>query len=240
MSLAWILSSDPRPVPAPLAGFRAAECRDAALLARLMGRTSAEVRERFAAGHRAFVGRLDGTPAAFGWLATRTASLGELGVTLHLGRAERYLWNFVTLPAYRGRGVYPRLLEAILRVAFREGAGRAWIAYAPENHASAAGIRKAGFTHVANLSFDATGGVAFRERAAGAGAAVAALLGVPATYDALSACWRCARAASPRRACAADACGCDYQRPESGCSSAAAAAPPRASGQSSSNGAGIS
>ena len=217
MSLAWLLSTDPRPTLQPLSGFRAAECRDVALLSQLTRRSPDEIRARFAAGHRVFVGELAGAPAAYGWIAERTASMGELGVTLRLGHDERYLWNFVTLPAYRGRGAYPRLLDAMLNEAFREGAQRVWIAFAPENHASAAGIRKAGFTHVADLSFDHAGGVAFSERVAGAGPAVAALLGVPLSNDALSPCWRCARAAGSDRTCETGTCSCDYQRPEKEC-----------------------
>lgn len=217
MSLAWLLSTDPRPALQPLSGFRAFECTDVALLAQITRRTATVIEARFAEGHRAFVAELAGAPAAYGWIAERTASMGELGVTLRLGHNERYLWNFVTLPEYRGRGVYPRLLDAMLHQTFREGAHRVWIAFAPENHASAAGIRKAGFTHVADLSFDHAGGVAFGERFVGAGPAVAALLGVPLSHDALSPCWRCARAAEAHPTCEAGTCQCDYQRPENKC-----------------------
>ena len=43
------------------------------------------------------------------------------GLSWPLGPQDRHLWDFVTLPAYRGRGVYPHLLQAILR-AESEGA----------------------------------------------------------------------------------------------------------------------
>ncbi|MBC8075410.1 MAG: hypothetical protein H7Y32_04990, partial [Chloroflexales bacterium] len=52
-----------------------------------------------------------------------------------------------TLPAWRGIGLYPRLLQAIL-AAESDTAARFWIAYLPENHASARGITKAGFRSV--------------------------------------------------------------------------------------------
>jgi hypothetical protein len=51
------------------------------LLAQLQGRNPAEIADRFAAGHRAYVAWLDGEPAAFGWVATRCAVIGELGRT---------------------------------------------------------------------------------------------------------------------------------------------------------------
>lgn len=197
--------------------LRVHEESDAGLLASVTGRTSEEIERRQAAGHRAYLARQGGEPAAYGWVATRTATLGELGLTLHVGPEERYLWNFVTLRAWRGRGIYPRLLQAIIAAESRLGALRYWIAYAPENHASAAGIRKAGFTKVAELSFSTGGGAAVRPLEPGDGVRVAALLGVDGSATALSPCWKCVRAGRGAMSCAEGECACDYQRPETAC-----------------------
>jgi hypothetical protein len=192
--------------------------RDAGLMAELQGRTNEEMVRRFAAGHRAYVAFREGQPAAWGWVATATAEIGELSSTLRITSGERYLWNFVTRPSQRGLGIYPRLLDEIVRAECGE-AERFWIAYAPENHASGAGIRKAGFATVAELSFDADGRPAVRGMVAGGGALASRVLGLPQADDALALCWRCARA--PARAagmsCSSGACSCDYQRPSSGC-----------------------
>jgi hypothetical protein len=109
------------------------------------------------------------------------------------------------------------LLDAIVRAESGE-AERFWIAYAPENHASGAGIRKAGFTPVAELSFDALGKPAVSGRSSDGAALAARLLGVPVAEERLAQCWRCARSA-PRAvmSCASGRCACDYQRPQSGC-----------------------
>jgi hypothetical protein len=56
---------------------------------------------RFDAGHRAYVALLNGRPAAWGWVATRSADIGELGATFAIPAGERYLWNFVTLASHR-------------------------------------------------------------------------------------------------------------------------------------------
>jgi ribosomal protein S18 acetylase RimI-like enzyme len=213
--------------------------RDVARLATLTGRTRQELARRLRDGHSAFVATFDGVPAAYGWVASRTASLGELGITLQLPSDERYLWNFVTLPEFRGRGIYPRLLEAIIVRLTRRGAQRLWIAYAPENHASALGIMRAGFTHVADLSFDPAGRVAFRAQDAAAAPLVAKLLGVEAASGPLAPCWRCERAGRGVMACAEGECSCDYQVPRSGCASIHLGGE-RSSGSGSSNGAGIS
>ena len=184
-------------------------------MAALQGRIVDEMERRFAEGHRAYVAWHDGEPAGWGWVATRTASIGELASTFAVPPGERYLWNFVTLAPFRGLGIYPRLIDHIVTAESRE-AERFWIAYAPENHASAAGIRRAGFLTLAELSFDAKGSAAVRELTPGGGLLAAGLLGLPEAQDALAPCWRCVRAGHAV-SCAAGECRCDYQRAKSGC-----------------------
>ncbi len=171
--------------------------------------------ERFSDGHRAYVAWIDGEPAAWGWAATSTARIGELEATFAIPAGEQYLWNFVTLPAFRGRGIYPRLLDAIVHSESAE-ADRFWIAYAPENHASGTGIQKAGFAVVAELSFDADGHPAIRSEGWSSGAGATVVLGLPETEEVLAACWRCVRAGKSHT-CAPGTCTCDYQRPEKAC-----------------------
>jgi GNAT superfamily N-acetyltransferase len=190
---------------------------DPVTMAALQQRAVSDMQTRFDAGHRAYVATMDGVPAAWGWVATSSASIGELKVSFAVASTERYLWNFVTLPAFRGRGIYPRLLEAIIEAESLEGE-RFWIAYAPENHASGAGIQKAGFAVVAELSFDLHGTPVVKDIRAGGGKTVSQLLGLPDTQDIVAQCWKCARGPSPADAgCAAGACSCDYQRPQVAC-----------------------
>lgn len=207
---------DPVPHLDPLPGLDVRREVDAEVMAALQGRTAAEMQRRLAEGHRAYVARRDGEPAAWGWVATRSAAIGELGSAFALPHGERYLWNFVTLAAHRGLGVYPRLLQAIVRAESRD-AQRFWIAYAPENHASGAGIRKAGFVALAELSFDAAGRAALRDLTPGGARVAARVLGLPEARESLAPCWRCVRAGRGAMSCAAGACRCDYQRPERGC-----------------------
>lgn len=217
MPLAIRHRDDPIPARAPMSGLIVRRETDARLMAAIQGKPETEMARRFAAGHRAYVAWLDGEPAAWGWVATRSADIGELRSTFSIPGGERYLWNFVTRPAHRGLGIYPRLLDEIVRAESGE-AERFWIAYAPENHASGSGIRKAGFVAVAELSFDAAGRPAVRGMATGGAAAAARVLGLPEANDALSKCWRCARARpGAEMSCSAGQCRCDYQRPESGC-----------------------
>jgi GNAT superfamily N-acetyltransferase len=151
-----------------------------------------------AAGHRFYLAHIDGVLAASGWVAAFSASIGELGLAFAVPSHDRYLWDFVTLPAWRGHGIYPRVMQAILG-AEAAHAGRFWIITAPENVASARGIAKAGFQEVSNLAFtpdhrpSAVVVDAQRQARAKIGAA---LLGVPRLEaigdgQVLSPCWRC-------------------------------------------------
>jgi GNAT superfamily N-acetyltransferase len=191
----WWLG-DPSPERAPLPAFRAGRANDVDLLIRLTGLGAGEVRSRLESGHRAYVAWLDDRPTAYGWVASMAASIGELDLAFGLPAVDRYLWDFVTLPEWRGRGLYPRLLQAILA---EESAGgrRFWIINAPENAASAAGIAKAGFRPVGELSFLADLGVGALPYRTDERARIGAqLLGVPLLEAArdcqvLSPCWRC-------------------------------------------------
>lgn len=186
------------------------------LMSTLQKRRVSEMVARFEAGHRAYVAWYDGEAAAFGWVATREASIGELDVRFQLPKRDAYLWNFVTLPEFRGLGIYPRLVDAIVR-AESVIADRFWIIYAPENHASGSGIAKAGFTNLAELSFDASGRAAVRALMGGGGSAAAELLGVPELSGDLSLCWRCVREGNLMSGCSSGTCSCDYQRKERAC-----------------------
>lgn len=191
MSLATWWRHDPLPPLPFLAGLEVRVAIDAAELARVNGLSPAAVRARWQSGHRAYLGYWDGRPVTYGWVATRSASIGELDLAFALPAEDRYLWDFATLPDWQGRGLYPRLLQALITELAGE-AQRLWIIHAPENLPSGAGIHKAGFGSVGQLSFRAAGGVGLAPlgpaRRALAGAD---LLGVPVSDTALAPCWMC-------------------------------------------------
>ncbi len=196
MALATWWRGDALPQLLPLPGLSVDTDADVGRIARLTSLPPGEVVARLRADHRVYVASLGGTPAAYGWVATLSASIGELALDFALPSSDRYLWDFATLPEWRGRGIYPRLLQGIIA---REGAQaeRFWIIAAPENAASGSGIAKAGFAPVGDLSFlrgSGVGAVAIghpdRARVG------AALLGAT-FFEAIqsgrlvSPCWRC-------------------------------------------------
>jgi GNAT superfamily N-acetyltransferase len=188
----------------------------ASFMARLQGRSEEEMQRRFDEAHRAYVAWYDGVPAAWGWVATQSATIGELNSRFAIGPRQRYLWNFVTAKSHRGLGIYPRLLEAIVRSEAAQ-ADEFWIAYAPENRASGSGISKAGFVTIAELSFDQDLRPAVQSVVDGGGAVASRLLGLPEVPSELALCWKCVRNGKAKRACASGNCCCDYQRPDVDC-----------------------
>lgn len=197
-----------------LSGLEVRPAGNDAQLATLTSLSVAEVRGRRHGGHQPYLGLMDGEPAAYGWAARAQAYVGEIDRTLTLDAASRYLWDFVTLPAWRGRGIYPRLLQGMLA---HEVGEQFWIIHAPENTSSAHGIIRAGFRPVGELSFLPDGSVALAPIDDSSRAPVGAtLLGVPLlaenAAEELSDCWRCVLV--PAEACdleqpeGADGCSC--------------------------------
>lgn len=208
--------NDAAPMLDAFAGFSVRRETSAAVMAALQHRTEIDMGRRMWDEHRAYVASIDGEDVAFGWVATDTAMIGEIDSTFFIPKRERYLWNFVTLPGHRGKGLYPRLLDAIVQAEMAD-AERFWVAYAPENHASGSGIHKAGFATVAQISFDQQGVPAIRMLVEGA-PSPAKMLGLSSIQEPLAQCWRCVRMGRTKeQSCPPDKCRCDYQKAQSGC-----------------------
>jgi GNAT superfamily N-acetyltransferase len=155
--------------------------RDLEVLAELGGLSIPEVETRIVQEHRPYVAHVGEVPVAVGWVATRSASIGALRLAFAVPPENRYLWDFVTVPAWRGQGIYPRMLQVVLA---REEGDRFWIGHDAPNVASARGIQKAGFLRAGLLYWRRDGslvlvpGTSLQRARAGA-----ALLGVPLEGD---------------------------------------------------------
>jgi hypothetical protein len=75
MALATWWRTDSLPALPVIPGFHAAICDDDALMAELNRIPLEDVRARRQDGHRPYVAYLHGTPVAYGWAATRVASI---------------------------------------------------------------------------------------------------------------------------------------------------------------------
>jgi GNAT superfamily N-acetyltransferase len=155
-----------------------APTHDIDLLAGLTGLDAAALQDRLDHRHRARIARIEGDLVAYGWIATDQAVIPHLGLTLVFRPGDRYLWDFVTSPPWRGKGIYPRLLQAIVRS--DAPADRFWLGHDHSNEASRQGIARAGILYIGTLYRLPDIGYRFvpsehQKRAA----AAAALLGVP-------------------------------------------------------------
>jgi GNAT superfamily N-acetyltransferase len=207
MALSTWWAADPVPVFPPLAGLQVRAAGDLKQQAHINNISLLEASARRQSGHTPYVAYLDAQPAGYGWVATRESSIGELSLNFSLPPDNRYLWDFATLPGFRGRGIYPRLLQGILQQEGKE-ADCFWIIHAPENLPSRVGIDRAGFEPVGQLSFRMDGGVGLQpfENLSRAQAG-ADLLGVPLINGVLSPCW-CCGGASEHRCGVEDAASC--------------------------------
>ena len=83
---------------------------------------------RLARGCRCFAACSEGRIVGYGWLSTGPEWIGEAGLELRPGAAEAYVWNCVTMPRDRRRGVFRSLLQRLVATARDEGLRRLWIA----------------------------------------------------------------------------------------------------------------
>ena len=156
----WLLWSwgrgDALPICESVSGLTVEASTHVELLSTLMNIPEAALSEQLWLGHRAYLARLGTLPVAVGWSATGEVALLGGRATLHVPPQHRYLYGFVTHPDWRGRGIYPHVLQAILRTEQQE---HFWIIHLLENTPSQRGIHKAGFRLAGRLSFFPIGGL---------------------------------------------------------------------------------
>lgn len=92
-----------------------------------MGPEGDLVAPRLARGVRCFAVRIDDAIAGYGWLSVGPEWIGEIQLEIRPRSGEGYVWNCVTVPEFRRRGVFRSLLLGISEHARRLGLRRLWI-----------------------------------------------------------------------------------------------------------------
>jgi len=113
--------------------------------------TVSEIARRLETGRQCYLALVDGKIAAYGWVSLVEEDIGELNLRIKLLAGEAYIWDCVTLPAFREKLLYSALLIYILGELREQNICRAWIGADLENLASQKGMARAGFHHVADL-----------------------------------------------------------------------------------------
>ncbi len=117
-----------------------------------------DVLRRFEVGRTAHVGEIRSAEGGavmvtYGWVALNAEPLGNTGCAFEPPQGDAWLYDFATLPDYRGHGYYPTLLRFILTDLAAQGLRRAWIGTEPGNDISARSIARAGFHKVADTKY---------------------------------------------------------------------------------------
>jgi predicted acetyltransferase len=113
--------------------------------------TLSDIVKRLETGRQCYTAWADGQIAAYGWASFVEEGIGELNLRIKLLPGEVYIWDCVTLPAFREKLLYSALLIHILGELRKQNICRVWIGADLENLASQKGIARAGFHHVADL-----------------------------------------------------------------------------------------
>lgn len=108
----------------------------------------ATYRARFREGGRAMIGTIDDAVVFTAWLADRALRVDELRCTWRPPPGSIVVYDVVTEPAWRGRGIYPEALRRVGVALAEEGMQHLWIYAEAGNTASRGGIVKAGFGQV--------------------------------------------------------------------------------------------
>ncbi|MBE2222330.1 MAG: GNAT family N-acetyltransferase [Anaerolineae bacterium] len=141
MTYTWWRGDDLPSLP-PLPDFRCERVVDVPLLTKLHNLTPKKIEARLEDENTAYVAFLENQPTGYGWCGAK--SVGVADIFWPITPPNRGLWDFATLPAWRGRGIYPHLLQAILRQE-QNDAEKFWLGHRVDNMASKRGIEKAGF-----------------------------------------------------------------------------------------------
>lgn len=132
--------------------FRRIDLHATHLLTRSLGTAVVEeFNQRLSSGRRCYTAWVGSQLAGYGWVSFGGEDVGELGLHLQLQPCEAYVWDCYTLPAFRGKRVYPALLAWILRELNNERLCWVWIGADMDNIPSQQGIDRAGFMRVADL-----------------------------------------------------------------------------------------
>jgi ribosomal protein S18 acetylase RimI-like enzyme len=103
------------------------------------------------AGSACYAAWADARVVSYGWVSRGETPIGEIGGAIRPGPDEAYIWDCATLPDYRRRGWYGRLLASMLAELRGQGVRRAWIAARQENVPARRALVRKGFRPAARL-----------------------------------------------------------------------------------------
>jgi GNAT superfamily N-acetyltransferase len=111
------------------------------------------IAKRFRIGRQCFFAQVNGAIVAYGWLTRGSEYVGEFERELWVEADEAYVWDCATLPDYRRRRLFSKLLAYITDRARREGIQRLWIIGLTAAPGINRGVAAAGFRPLLSLAY---------------------------------------------------------------------------------------
>ncbi len=95
----------------------------------------------------------DGQITHISWLLSPAAIRRDIPLWLQPCEGDAEITGCETLPAFRGRGIYPFAICNLFKIARERGVRRIFMKTAPSNKASQSGIEKAGLSRAGSVVF---------------------------------------------------------------------------------------
>lgn len=106
-----------------------------------------ERREQF------WTAQLNNRIVSYCWATREPVEIGEIRCRIHPRADEIYFYDAFTFAEYRGRNLYPALLQRMLEHSRNDGLRRALIFVISDNVASIRGVEKAGFKEFQRVTY---------------------------------------------------------------------------------------
>ncbi len=119
------------------------------------------VHRRFERGEICFAAVYEGKIVSYCWMAQGKIGIEEIDLAVATLPDEVYLYDAYTLDEWRGKGLYPAVLNEMLLYAGQTGFSRALIFVAVNNTASRRGVLKAGFVEFQVVTYLSILGIPF-------------------------------------------------------------------------------
>ena len=122
-----------------------------------------QYRQRLDAGGRTLLAQRDGEIVFSAWVETRLLRVDELRMDWVVPSASAVVYDCITMPEWRGQGIYSAALKQLSGMLAEEGIRYLWIYAEEKNTASRRGIEKADFEYRGNLAMRSIFGITHRK-----------------------------------------------------------------------------
>jgi ribosomal protein S18 acetylase RimI-like enzyme len=108
---------------------------------------------RLERGEQFWTAQLNNRIVSYCWATRDPVEIGEIRCRIHPRADEIYFYDAFTYAEYRGRNLYPALLQRMLEHSHHAGLRRALIFVLSDNTASIRGVEKAGFKEFQRVTY---------------------------------------------------------------------------------------